>query len=115
MKELDFANAGVEKAIKEPYSPICKVYSSHPAYAPLAVAGRAAALGLSGKVKSWSVGRGHARMGCCKATGEISLSYVLVFLPRELRRCTITHELAPPDAFRPFTGLSRPVEEVSGA
>lgn len=53
-----------------------------------------ARLGLSDRVKSWSVGRGLNRMGCCKASGEISLSRALMFLPRRLRRATITHELA---------------------
>ena len=88
----DFANAGVEKAIKSHIARFAK-YIAATQLIPQARE-EAAALGLSGKVKSWSVGRGHARMGCCKATGDISLSYVLVFLPRELRRCTITHELA---------------------
>lgn len=51
-------------------------------------------LGLAGKVKSWTIGRGKRRMGCCKASGEISLSAILMFFPPEMRRSTITHELA---------------------
>lgn len=91
-EDADFANPNVEKAIKNHIARFAK-YMAATQLIPQAIE-EAASLGLSSKVKSWSVGRGHARMGCCKATGDISLSYVLVFLPRELRRCTITHELA---------------------
>lgn len=51
-------------------------------------------LGLSSRVKSWCVGRGQRRMGACKSTGHISLSLTLMFFPEEVRRATITHELA---------------------
>lgn len=51
-------------------------------------------LGLTGRVRSFSVGRGMKRLGCCDGKRNISLSRVLMFLPRELRRSTITHELA---------------------
>lgn len=54
----------------------------------------AARLGLTARVRSWSVGRGLRRLGCCKASGAISLSAVLMFFPKEARRSTITHELA---------------------
>lgn len=51
-------------------------------------------LNLSDKVRSWSVGRGLNRLGCCKASAEISLSALLMFFPPETRRSTILHELA---------------------
>lgn len=51
-------------------------------------------LGLTKRVSEWEVGRGKKRMGCCSAKGRISLSHVLMFLPCNLRRATITHELA---------------------
>ncbi len=52
------------------------------------------ALGLGKRVKTFKIGRGIKRMGCCAASGEISLSCTLMFMPRSLRRATITHELA---------------------
>jgi len=54
----------------------------------------AARLCLEKRVKSFEVGRGLRRMGFCSAEGRISLSRVLMFMPRDLRRSTITHELA---------------------
>ncbi len=51
-------------------------------------------LGLEHRVKAFKVGRGIKRMGCCSASGEISLSCTLMMLPRALRIATITHELA---------------------
>ncbi len=54
----------------------------------------AARLCLDKRVKSYEVGRGLRRMGFCSAEGRISLSHALMFMPRDLRRCTITHELA---------------------
>lgn len=54
----------------------------------------AAALGLAGKVSGWSIGRGLRTFGTCDARGHIALSSTLMFWPRELRRSTITHELA---------------------
>lgn len=54
----------------------------------------ARSLGLEGRVSNWEVGRGKRRLGLCDAGGRISLSATLMFLPRDLRRSTITHELA---------------------
>lgn len=42
----------------------------------------------------WSISRGHRILGRCTAQGVISLSYVLVFLPKDLSDYVIYHELA---------------------
>ena len=51
-------------------------------------------LSLQGKVRSLAIGHGIRRFGCCKSSGDISLSAVLMFFSPEERRSTITHELA---------------------
>ena len=43
---------------------------------------------------AWNVSAGHRTLGVCNARGIISLSYVLVFLPADLRDFVILHELA---------------------
>lgn len=52
------------------------------------------ALALSGKVTSLGISRGLRTLGKCDARGGIMLSATLMFMPRSLRRSTITHELA---------------------
>lgn len=42
----------------------------------------------------WKVSRGHRILGQCSASGVISLSYVLLFLPEELCDYVIAHEIA---------------------
>ena len=54
----------------------------------------ARAFGLSHLVKAWKVGRGEQRLGTCSHSGEISLSNRLAYMPPQLRRHIITHELA---------------------
>ena len=43
---------------------------------------------------SWSISRGHKRLGYCTNRKEIALSSRCVFLPDDLRRYIICHELA---------------------
>lgn len=43
---------------------------------------------------AWRISNGHRTLGVCNARGIISLSYVLVFLPADLRDFVILHELA---------------------
>ena len=43
---------------------------------------------------AWQVSGGHRTLGSCNAKGIISLSYVLIFLPADLRDFLILHELA---------------------
>ncbi len=55
----------------------------------------AAELGAS--PDGWTVGHGRRTFGTCRRSGrrtEISLSYTMAFLPPELRRYVICHELA---------------------
>lgn len=54
------------------------------------VAMRVGAYPLSG----FKLARGLKRLGCCKGRRLISLSYVLAFMPRQLREYIICHELA---------------------
>lgn len=42
----------------------------------------------------WTISKGHRILGQCTASGVISLSYVLVFLPADLCDYVIYHELA---------------------
>lgn len=51
-------------------------------------------LGLMERISAFDVGYGRQRLGFCTRQGRISLSSRLMFLPRALRRGTITHELA---------------------
>ena len=90
--DYDFSSASGQKAVSTVLCRIAaKVAETHLLRQATEVA---AELGLSGRVRSFSVGRGSRRLGCCDSKGNISLSRVLMFLPRELRRSTITHELA---------------------
>lgn len=43
---------------------------------------------------AWTISTGHRVLGVCDSRGTISLSYVLVFLPSDLREYVICHELA---------------------
>lgn len=52
----------------------------------------AARVGLS--PASWSISRGHNTLGRCSGRGEIALSSRCVFLPDDLRRYIVCHELA---------------------
>ena len=42
----------------------------------------------------WTISNGHRVLGHCNSNGVIALSYVLVFLPQNLRDYVIFHELA---------------------
>lgn len=42
----------------------------------------------------WKISHGHRTLGSCSSKGEISLSYVIAFLPKHLRDYIIYHELA---------------------
>ena len=42
----------------------------------------------------WTISSGHRILGQCTGRGIISLSYVLLFLPDDLRDYVICHELA---------------------
>lgn len=51
----------------------------------------------AGMPDSWTVGHGRSTFGTCRRRGtatEISLSYTMAFLPSDLRRYIVCHELA---------------------
>lgn len=52
----------------------------------------AAAVGVS--PSGWRIGRGHKVLGTCDSRRIITLSYIVVFLPQELRDYIVFHELA---------------------
>lgn len=57
----------------------------------------AIAAGISVGPDRWTVGHGRRTFGTCRRRGrvtEISLSYTMAFLPPELRRYVVCHELA---------------------
>lgn len=43
---------------------------------------------------AWNISHGHRVLGTCTPRGEINISYMLSFLPRELREYIVCHELA---------------------
>lgn len=90
--DTDFSSQGMRKAIGTVVKRIARTVAS----AVLIDQARqeAAALGLADKVAGWEIGRGRRRLGLCDNHGVISLSLSLMFMPRDLRRSTITHELA---------------------
>lgn len=55
---------------------------------------RACADRLGKHPTGWSISTGHRVLGVCDSRGTVSLSYILVFLPAELREYVICHELA---------------------
>lgn len=44
--------------------------------------------------KAWKIGHGHRTLGTCSGNGTVTLSHILVFLPKHLRIYIICHELA---------------------
>lgn len=55
---------------------------------------RACAERVGKRPAAWTISSGHRVLGVCDSKGTIALSYVLVFLPAELREYVICHELA---------------------
>lgn len=55
---------------------------------------RALAERVGKRPQGWTISNGHRVLGVCDAAGMVSLSYILVFLPAELREYVICHELA---------------------
>lgn len=55
---------------------------------------RSLAAKLNCRPAEWGIMRGHSTLGRCSGSGVIHLSYVLVFLPQDLRDYIVCHELA---------------------
>lgn len=64
---------------------------------------------------SMSVSRGMRTLGTCSATGAIRLSQRLSFMPANLRRAIITHELAHLDCFDHSTRFYERWRQLYGA
>lgn len=56
--------------------------------------GALVAVEVGARPSRWIIGRGLRTLGTCSVRGEITLSAALMFLPDELRRYIICHELA---------------------
>ncbi len=72
---------------------LCRLAAMH---APDILLPRAKSLAekLGAIPKNWKIGRGHKVLGSCSSRGVITLSYILVFMPQELRDYIVCHELA---------------------
>lgn len=86
----DFDSEATSRAISDM---LCKL-ARH--VAPKALLPRARELSerIGRRPVGWTISSGHRTLGRCTATGIISLSYVLVFLPAHLCDYVICHELA---------------------
>lgn len=88
--ELPFDDPMVMKRIN---SMILKVARNH-ASSILLPHARKVATRLGAHPTGWNISKGHRTLGQCDMHGVISLSYVLLFLPEDLREYVICHELA---------------------
>lgn len=84
------SDPGAERVVSEM---LCRV-SRHQAQLHLLDEARQEAARLGLTPRAWSVSHGHRILGHCNRRGEIALSHVLMFLPRDLRVLIICHELA---------------------
>lgn len=87
---FDFADSATTRAVSDM---LCKLARK---VAPQILTPRARQLAASigRNPAGWTISSGFRTLGTCSAKGIISLSYVLVFLPQELRDYVIFHELA---------------------
>ncbi len=87
---VDMLSSGAVEAIS---GMMCRVASSLAARILLPRASRIASE-LGAYPSGWRIGRGKRTLGTCSSSGVITLSYMLVFLPLELRDYIVCHELA---------------------
>ena len=88
--DFDFESEATSRAISDM---LCKL-ARHVAPQVLIPRARALAEKVGRRPVGWTISSGHRTLGRCTATGIISLSYVLVFLPEHLCDYVICHELA---------------------
>lgn len=88
--ERDFDSPATSRAISDM---LCKL-ARHVAPQVLIPRARAVAARIGRRPTGWTISSGHRILGRCTASGIISLSYVLVFLPERLCDYVICHELA---------------------
>ncbi|MDE6629320.1 MAG: M48 family metallopeptidase [Muribaculaceae bacterium] len=87
---FDFDSEATSRAISDM---LCKL-ARHVAPRALLPRARELADRIGRRPVGWTISSGHRTLGRCTATGIISLSYVLVFLPSRLCDYVIYHELA---------------------
>lgn len=88
--DWDFSDTATTRAISDM---LCKI-ARRIASGILLPRARALADSIGHRPFGWAISSGHRILGTCSASGVISLSYVLVFLPEDLRDYVILHELA---------------------
>lgn len=72
-------------------------------------------LGLLSRVSKISATSADAKLGSCSSRGEILLSHKLAFLPSDLRRAVMTHELAHLDHMNHSAAFYARWEQLYGA
>lgn len=87
---LDLADAEVQRTVSGMLMRVARM-RAQAVIVPMA-AGIAAGLGV--KPRAWLTGSGLRTLGTCSGRGEITLSGALMYMPDELRRYVICHELA---------------------
>lgn len=88
--DWDFENDQTTRAVSDM---LCKIARK---IAPQALLPRAREIAaeIGRHPTGWTISTGHRILGQCTERGIISLSYVLIFLPDDLRDYVICHELA---------------------
>lgn len=56
-------------------------------------------LGYQNRVTDFAIARSSTKLGTCSESGKISLAARLIYMPEQIRRAVITHELAHLDHF----------------
>lgn len=56
-------------------------------------------LGYQSRVTDFAIARSSAKLGTCSESGKISLAARLIYMPEQIRRAVMTHELAHLDHF----------------
>lgn len=56
-------------------------------------------LGYQSRVTDFAIARSSAKLGTCSENGKISLAARLIYMPEQIRRAVMTHELAHLDHF----------------
>lgn len=72
-------------------------------------------LGLSSRVSKVNATVADSKLGSCSSSGEILLSHKLAFLPADLRRAVMTHELAHLDHMDHSAAFYARWEQLYGA
>ena len=88
--ELDFCHGTTTLAISDMLLKIARKVAP----GVLLPVARECAERVGARPAAWAISTGHRVLGVCDSRGTVSLSYILVLLPAELREYVICHELA---------------------